>query len=99
MENRMDDLDRSEARRERGSALFVAVVMLVLMGFLGLAALDRVGSDEQIAGYQNRARTAFYAAHAGVAEARILVKDSATLTSSTRPFHTDVAPATIGDAE
>ena len=28
MENRMDDLDRSEARRERGSALFVAVVML-----------------------------------------------------------------------
>ena len=97
MENGMDDLDRSDSRREHGSALFIAVVMLVLMGFLGLAALDRVGSDEQIAGYQNRARTAFYAASAGIAEARTVVKSSATLTSSTRPFHTSATPETIGD--
>jgi hypothetical protein len=98
MENAMDTLDRTGSRRERGSALFVAVMMLVLMGFLGLAALDRVGSDEQIAGYQNRARNAFYAAHAGMAEARTLVKSSATLTSRSRPFHTQAVPATIGDA-
>ena len=44
--------------------------MLVLMGFLGLAALERVGRDEQVAGFQNRARTAFYAAEAGIAEGR-----------------------------
>jgi hypothetical protein len=97
MENRMENLDRTGSRRERGSALFVAVMMLVLMGFLGLAALERVGSDEQIAGYQNRSRTAFYAAQAGVAEARTTVKDSATLTSRSRPFHTQAVPATIGD--
>jgi hypothetical protein len=97
MEKRMDIVERTASRRERGSALFVAVMMLVLMGFLGLAALERVGSDEQIAGYQTRARTAFYAAQAGVAEARTLVKDPATLTSRSRPFHTQAVPETIGD--
>lgn len=98
MENPMNAPDRKSSRRERGSALFVAVMMLVLMGFLGLAALDRVGSDEQIAGFQNRARNAFYAAQAGMAEARTAVKDSATLTARTRPFHTQAVPETIGDA-
>jgi hypothetical protein len=98
METRMDYLDRRNRRREGGSALFVAVMMLVLMGFLGLAALDRVGSDEQIAGYQNRARTAYYAAEAGIAEARVAVKSSATLTSTSRPFYTSATAPTIGDA-
>jgi hypothetical protein len=64
------------ARREGGSALFVAVMMLVLMGFLGLMALDRVTRDQQVAGYMNRSRTAFYAAEAGVAAGRAIVRET-----------------------
>jgi hypothetical protein len=87
-------------RREQGSALFVAVMMLVLMGFLGLAALDRVMRDEQVAGFQNRARTAFYAAEAAVAEARSLLANSAIVSdrSSSVAFHAEATPQSVGDA-
>jgi hypothetical protein len=90
---------RTGLARNQGSALFVAVMMLVLMGFLGLAALDRVMRDEQVAGFQNRARTAFYAAEAAVAEARSLLANSAIVSdrSSAIPFHPDTAPRTVGD--
>jgi hypothetical protein len=57
-------------RRERGSALLVTVMMMVLLGMLGLAALDTVTSDQQVAGFQNRSRAAFYAAEAGLAQAQ-----------------------------
>ena len=67
------DIRRSLRRSERGSALFVAVLMLVMMGFLGVAALDSVARDREVAGLQNRSRTAFYAAEAGLANARQLI--------------------------
>jgi hypothetical protein len=56
-------------RRRSGSALFVAVMMLVLMGFIGLASLDTVTADRQVAGFQTRARLALDAAEAGLATA------------------------------
>lgn len=61
-------------RGERGAALLVAVMMLVLMGMLGLAALDTVTQDRQIAGFQTRARAAFYAAEAGIGSSKNLVR-------------------------
>ena len=86
-------------RRQAGSALFVAVMMLVLMGFLGLAALDRVTRDEQVAGFQNRARTAFYAAEAGIAAgAQHRRRLEPIFDRSTTPaFPDDTAPQTVGD--
>src|SRR5574338_130571 len=86
-------------RREEGSALFVAVMMLVLMGFLGLAALDRVTRDEQVAGFQNRSRTAFYGAEAAVSNARSLLANSAIVTdrSSSVSFYSQGTPRQIGD--
>jgi len=57
---------RYGSRRSEGSALLVAVMMLVLMGLIGIAALDTMTKDRQVAGFQNRARLAFYAADAGV---------------------------------
>lgn len=84
-------------RRERGSALFVAVMMLTLMGFLGLAALDRVTRDEQVAGYQNRARTAFYAAEAGIAEGRRIVRFEVENQSDLPNFPTEALPRLLGD--
>lgn len=62
-------------RYENGAAMFVAVLMLVLMGALGLAALEGASQDRQIAGFQNRSDNAFYAAEAGVALARQVVRD------------------------
>ena len=61
-------------RREAGSALFVAVMMLVMMMFLGLTALDRVTRDRQVAGFQDRARSSFYTAEAGIADARSRIR-------------------------
>jgi len=48
-------------------------MMLVLMGLIGIAALDTMTKDRQVAGFQNRARLAFYAADAGVATGLNLV--------------------------
>ena len=59
--------------RQRGSAMLLAVMMLVLMGLLGVAAMDTAGQDQQIAGLTNRSRSAFYAAEAGAAHGRQLV--------------------------
>jgi Tfp pilus assembly protein PilX len=89
---------KASSRRERGSALFIAVMMLTLMGFLGLAALDRVTRDEQVAGYQNRARTAFYAAEAGIAEGRRIVRFVVEAQTDLPNFPTQAVPRTLGDS-
>jgi prepilin-type N-terminal cleavage/methylation domain-containing protein len=81
-------------RRREGSALLVAVMMLVLMGLIGMAALDSMTKDRQVAGFQNRARLAFYAADAGVAAGLNLVVTKVIDRSTTPPL-----PATaLGDA-
>jgi hypothetical protein len=80
-------------RRESGSAMLVAVMMLVLMGLLGVAALDTAGEDQQIAGLTNRSRSAFYAAEAGAAHGRQLIADADSRSAA------PVLPATtLGDA-
>lgn len=56
------------SKREGGAALLVAMLMLVLMGMIGLASLDTVMRDRQVAGFQNLAQSALYAADAGVAD-------------------------------
>jgi len=83
-------------KRESGSALFIAVMMLVLMGALGIVALNSVTTDRQVAGLQNRAISAFYTAEAGLAEARSLVEDVGSR-SSTPTFHTQGTPFQLGD--
>jgi hypothetical protein len=60
---------------QEGAALFVSVLILALMGALGIMAFNTVLVDRQVAGFQNRAKTAFYAAEAAAAEARALVRD------------------------
>ena len=49
-------------------ALLMTMLLLILMGIIGLASLDTVMRDRQVAGYQNLAQTALYAADAGIAE-------------------------------
>jgi len=69
-------------RRESGSALLVAMMLLVLMGLIGLAALQTVSQDRQVAGYQNRARLALYAADASVALVSNLLRDPKDCTTA-----------------
>jgi Tfp pilus assembly protein PilX len=56
-------------RSQQGSALLVAVLLLVMMGLIGFAALEAVSRDRQVTGFLNRKKLAFYAAEGGVAEA------------------------------
>lgn len=56
---------RDTGRREDGSALLVAVLLLVFMGVIGLSAMDTVSRDREVAGFTKRSRIAFYAAEAG----------------------------------
>jgi hypothetical protein len=84
-------------RREGGSALIVTVLLLVLLGILGLAALETVQRDQQVAGFQNRSRLAFYAAEAGVADAKNRLRDVWT-TEDTVDFPDDGSPVAVGDS-
>lgn len=79
-------------RRRSGSAMLVAVMMLVLMALLGLAALQTAGEDQQIAGLTNRSRSAFYAAEAGAAHGRQLIADA-----DARTVTPVLPPTNLGD--
>ena len=67
-----------ERRREQGAALLVAMLMLMLLGLIGLSALDTVTRDRQVAGYQSLAQTALYAADAGVAHSLDILRTEIT---------------------
>ncbi len=66
--------ERSDRRREEGAALLVAIMLMVFMGVIGLAAMDVVTQDKQVAGTLKRTKTAFYAAEAGIAVGRNSVR-------------------------
>jgi Tfp pilus assembly protein PilX len=66
--------ERRAVNSQSGSALLVTMMLLVLMGMIGLASLNTVMRDRQVAGFQNQAQTALYAADAGVAESLDLVR-------------------------
>ncbi len=86
-------------RDESGAAMFVAVLMLRLMGALGLAALEGATQDRQIAGFQNRSDNAFQAAEAAVAQARQIVRDDPTPGAVGKLAVTNLADAVLYDYE
>ena len=83
-------------RREAGSALIITMLILVLLGMIGLAALDTVTRDQQVAGYQNRASLAFYAAEAGVSDAKDRSR-GVFATSAQVTFPNQAAAVSLGD--
>jgi len=74
---------------ERGSALLISTLLLLLIGLFGLAALGTVTKDQQVAGFQKRKKLAFYAAEAGVAKA---------LETLTTAFSPSVPTTNVGDS-
>lgn len=87
-------------RHERGAALLVAMLMLVLTGLIGLASLETVSRDRQVAGFQTRARAALYAAEAGLASARDVLFTVALPNgiAALVAFHPGLPGADLGDA-
>jgi hypothetical protein len=85
---------RIDARRQEGSALLVAVLLMAMMGALGLAGLEAATQDRQTAGVQNRKRIAFWAAEAGLAEGRNDIRNGGTpvLASTTTVGDTTLYP-------
>ena len=69
--------NRRDPRRESGAALLVAVLLLAMLGVIGLASMETVTRDRQVAGFQNRARASLYAAEAGVSHATGLIRKNA----------------------
>jgi len=59
----------SPGRREAGIALLASVLLLLMLASIGLASLNVVERDQQVAGYLNRKSIALHAADAGVARA------------------------------
>jgi len=89
---------REEAMRsEAGSALIITMLILVLLGMIGMAALDTVTRDQQVAGYQNRESLAFYAAEAGVADAKERLRTGVFATNAQIQFPNQAAAVTLGD--
>jgi hypothetical protein len=78
-----------DLRREGGSALLVTVMLLLMLGLVGLAALNTTTRDQQVAGFQNRKRIALFAAEAGISEA---------LENLTTAGNATIAATTIGDS-
>jgi hypothetical protein len=85
-------------RRESGSALIITVMVMLLLGAIGLSALDTVMRDQQVAGFQNRSSEAFYAAEAGVSAAKDLIRQNVFSPTDSVPFATAAAPVLIGDS-
>ena len=75
----MSEANRVQTGRkhEAGAALLVAVLLLAMLGVIGLASMETVTRDRQVAGFQNRARVALYAADAGVAHAVGIIRAQA----------------------
>ncbi len=84
-------------QREQGLALVITVLLLVLMAGIAMAALETVMRDRQVAGLQNRSRSAFYAGEAAIAEARSLVRNVSSR-SVLPTFYDEATPKVLGDA-
>ena len=84
-------MTRREARAQGGSAMVIAMLMLMLMGLIGFAALATVTRDAQVSGAQVRKKTAFYAAEAAIAKALETMRTTGTPTIT----NTDLGDTTV----
>lgn len=58
--------------------MIVCAVLLMAMTLMALSAIDVVGRDQSVAGYQSRKSMSLYAAEAGLAEVLRTLEDTGT---------------------
>jgi Tfp pilus assembly protein PilX len=82
-------------RRERGIALILALIMLILLSVLGLVMVVSVNSDMMINGYYGNYRGSFYAADSGmnIARAALINQTQAAVVMTACPGWGAGAPA------
>jgi hypothetical protein len=56
-------------------ALMLSILLLITVSGLAISTLQTAASDGTVAGFQNQEQMAFYAAEAGIAEARAVVRE------------------------
>jgi len=61
--------EHRERAREAGIALLASVLLLLMLASIGLASLNVVQGDQQVAGYLNRKAVALHAADAAISRA------------------------------
>ena len=66
-----------DRKHEAGAALLIAMLLLAMLGVIGLASMETVTRDRQVAGFQNRGRVTLYAAEAGVSHATGIIRQTA----------------------
>ena len=62
-------------KREEGVALMISILLLMAVSALALSTMQTAASDGQVAGFQNQESIAFYAAEAGIADARAIIRN------------------------
>ncbi len=93
-------------RRQEGAALLVSIIMLTIMGLIGLGSMELATRDRQVAGFLASARSALYAADAGVALGQVIIDQNvgllvpqgvAALFSFNPDFPDEGSPRILGD--
>jgi hypothetical protein len=86
-------------KREGGAALIVTVMLLVLMGMIGISAMETVTQDRRVAGFQTQSKMALYAAEAGLSDAkeRLTTDPNAYDKTAVVPFPNCAASINYGD--
>lgn len=74
----MHDATSKQRKREQGLALLATVLLLLMLASLGLASLNVVERDQQVAGHMNRKAIALHAADAAVAKALETLQNTGT---------------------
>lgn len=93
-------------RSQQGAALLVSIMMLTIMGLIGLGSMELATRDRQVAGFMARARSALYAADAGVSwgqsiidqQVGLLVSQGVSALFDFDPaFPSEASPHLLGD--
>lgn len=93
------EIRNTNSKRENGAALIVTVMLLVLMGLIGIAAMETVTQDRRVAGFQTQSKMALYAAEAALSDAkeRMTTNPNAYTPGGLIPFPACAGATLFGD--
>ncbi len=94
--HRVTAANHGRLRDERGAALLISVVLLLLMSALGITALQHAQDEASASGRSRRKDATLYAAEAGLAQAQSIMLAGTSAPGGIAPF-TINAPALVSD--
>jgi type IV pilus assembly protein PilX len=88
--------------RQKGAALVIALIMLLVMTVLGITAMQVTRMEERMAGNSRDVNLAFQAAEAGLRDAELRVETNSPVFCSSapcvgRPWYKDILPTNLRD--